>query len=102
MEAEKRAIGLLGIAKKAGLLMSGEFSTEKAIKSGVAELVIVAGDASANTKKHFSDMCAYRNLPYVEFAMKTQLGSALGKEVRASMALTDEKIAKSFLKLLGQ
>ena len=35
----------------AGKTVSGEFCTEKEVKTGRAELVIVAGDASENTKK---------------------------------------------------
>ena len=43
---------MLGIAAKSGSVVSGEFSTEKAVKEGRAYLVIVAGDASENTKKN--------------------------------------------------
>ena len=38
------------MATKAGKLLSGEFSVEKAIKQRKVKLVIVAGDASDNTK----------------------------------------------------
>ena len=44
---------MLGIATKAGKTVTGEFSTEKAVKEGSAYLVVVAGDASNNTKKKF-------------------------------------------------
>ena len=57
-----RALSMVGIAARAGSIASGEFSTEKALKSGKAYLVIVASDASQNTKKHFTDMCSYRNI----------------------------------------
>ena len=49
-------ISLLGIAKRAGKVVSGEFATEKEVKAGYAELVIVAQDASDNTKKKFQNM----------------------------------------------
>ena len=48
-----RVLSMLGIAAKAGSVASGEFSTEKAVKEGRAYLVIVAQDASDNTKKMF-------------------------------------------------
>ena len=48
---------MLSIAKKAGKVASGEFMTENAVKSGGAALVIVAEDASDNTKKKFKNMC---------------------------------------------
>lgn len=50
---QNRILSLIGIATKAGKTASGEFCTEKEVKSGRAALVIVAGDASANTKKNF-------------------------------------------------
>lgn len=47
---EKKVFNLIGIATKSGKLVSGEFSTEKAVKEHKAAFVIVANDASDNTK----------------------------------------------------
>ena len=47
---KSRVFGLLGLAAKAGKVQSGEFSTEKSVKSGRAYLVIVSEEASENTK----------------------------------------------------
>ena len=44
-----RVLSMLGIAAKSGNVVSGEFSTEKAVKSGNAFLVIVSDEASENT-----------------------------------------------------
>lgn len=52
-----KVISLLGLAERAGKIASGEFAAEKAVKTGKARLIIVAEDASDNTKKKFSDMC---------------------------------------------
>lgn len=90
-----RIYSLLGLAMKAGKVASGEFMTEKAVKTSMAHLVIVAGDASANTKKNFTDMCAYYHVPVVIFGSKEGLGAALGKELRASLAVNDEGFAKA-------
>ena len=51
MENRKKVLNLLGLATRAGKTASGEFMTEKAIKSGKAYLVIVSEEASDNTKK---------------------------------------------------
>ena len=48
-----RVLSLIGLATKAGKTVSGEFSTEK---TGKGLLVIVAEDASENTKKKFRNM----------------------------------------------
>ena len=88
MKANK-AVSLLGLAMKAGRLVSGEFLTEKAVKTGKAALVIVAEDASDNTKKMFTDMCTYYDVPFYIWGRKEELGTAIGREYRASLALTD-------------
>ncbi len=52
---QDRVLSLIGLATKAGKCASGEFMTENETKSGKAALVIVAEDASDNTKKKFRD-----------------------------------------------
>lgn len=85
----------LGLAMKSGSIKSGEFSTEKAVKSGNASLVIVAEDASENTKKMFRNMCVFYQVPLHVFGSKAELGHAIGKETRASLAVTDAGFANS-------
>ena len=46
---QNRVLSLVGLATKAGKTVSGEFSTEKAVKTGTAYLVIVSVEASDNT-----------------------------------------------------
>lgn len=85
---------------KSGNLVSGEFMTEKAVKEGRAQLIIVADDASANTKKMFTNMCAFYKVPMYCLGDKEQLGHAIGKEFRASLAILDQGFAKSIRKQL--
>ncbi len=92
---------MLGLATRARGLVSGEFAVDKAVKDGSAALVIVAGDASKNTKKEFSDMCSYYKVPYYEYGTKDELGHCMGKEERASIAVTEVGFAKSIKKLLS-
>ena len=51
-----RILSGLGLAQKAGCIASGEFAVEKAVKGGLAHVVIVAEDASDNTKKKMRNM----------------------------------------------
>lgn len=91
---------MIGMATKAGKTLSGEFSTEKALKSGIAKVVIVAEDASDNTKKKFRNMCEYRKVPLYIYGDKTSLGQATGHDLRASLAVVDSGLAKSIIKHL--
>lgn len=96
----KKVYAMLGMAMKAGKVASGEFSTEKSVKSGNAYLVIVSEDASNNTKKKFSNMCQFYEVPRYFFGTKEELGSAIGKGMRSSLAITDENFAGSIEKNL--
>ena len=99
MENKSKIFSMLGLARKAGKLVSGEFMTENSIKSGKARLVIISEEASDNTRKHFKDMCSYRNVPCVEFGTKEELGHYTGSEMRASLALTDQGFADAISRL---
>ncbi len=91
---------MLGLCMRAGKLKSGEFSVLEAIRHGMAELVIISEDASDNTKKKFNDKCSYYNVPMIYFGNKEELGHAIGKDVRTSLAVLDEGFAKSLRKNL--
>lgn len=97
---KKKIFSYIGLATKSGKIASGEFSTEKAVKEGKAWLVLVAEDASNNTKKMFTNMCTYYQVPIYFFGEKTELGHAMGKEFRASLALTDKGLADAIVKQL--
>ena len=95
-----KVFSLLGLATRAGRTASGEFMTEKPVKNKTAALVIVGTDASANTKKNFRDMCSFYHVPYYEYGTKEELGHAMGKEMRASLAVTDAGFAKTLNRYL--
>lgn len=99
---QNKILSFLGLAQKAGKVVSGEFATEKGIKEGKAALVLVSEDASANTKKLFSNACAFYKVPVYFYGNKYELGHAIGKEMRASLAITDEGFAKSLIKYLEE
>lgn len=92
---KNKALSMLGLATKAGKTATGEFSTEKAVKEGKACIVIVAEDASDNTKKKIRNMCNYYQVAMREFSDKNSLGAACGKEFRASLAVLDAGLARA-------
>ena len=90
---------MLGLAKRAGKIAGGQFQAETALKSGKAALVVIAGDASENTRKHFSDMCAWRDVPCMVYGTLDSLGRCLGSDQRSVAAVTDPSFAEAILKL---
>lgn len=101
MDNRQKAMNLIGLATKAGKAVSGEFSTEKAVKTGKARLVVVSEEASDNTKKMFTNMCTYYKVPICYFGKKDELGHAMGKEMRASLAIVDEGLAGAIVKQMN-
>jgi ribosomal protein L7Ae-like RNA K-turn-binding protein len=100
--ARDKVLSLISLATKAGRCASGEFLTESETKSGRAGLVVVAEDASENTKKKFRDMCEFYDVPIIFYSDKDTLGHAMGKQFRASLAILDEGFAKGILKALKE
>ena len=97
-----RFLQLLGLATKAGRTVSGEFSVEQSVKKGRVCLVIVAADASDNTKKHFQDMCVYRDIPIVIACSKQELGHSTGKQERASVGVLDQGFADKLTSIIRE
>lgn len=93
-----KIFGLMGLAVRGRNLVSGEFSVETALKKNQAKLVIIASDASDNTKKHFRDMCNFRDVPLIVYGDKASIGHAISQESRASVAILDEGLSKAVLK----
>ncbi len=89
----ERIYSFLGLATKAGKLISGEETCERMLKSGKICLVIVAEDASDNTKRKFKNMCDYRKVDIEYFGSKEMLGRFTGKKIRSVIAITDRGFA---------
>lgn len=96
-----RVLSMLGLATRSRNVVSGGFATEAAVKGGTAALVIIAEDASGNTRKKYSNMCGFYEVPCAFHGTKAVLGHSMGKEERSVLAVTDEGFADSIRKHLG-
>lgn len=89
----KKIFGMIGLAKRAGKVSTGSFICLKMIKSRRAVLVILAEDASENTKKSIKDSCKFYNVRYIEFSDMASLGHATGGGERAVVSINDDNFA---------
>jgi len=97
---QNKVLSLLGLAMRGRNLVSGEFQTLEAVKNGSAMLVIIAEDASANTKKLFTNKCTFYEVPVYEYGTKDELGRAIGKDMRSSLGVSDAGLAEAIIKQL--
>ena len=93
---------LIGIAQKAGRRAVGEEPVGAACRDRKARLVLLAGDAAANTARraaHFGEAgkVLWITLPY----SKAELGMALGRTSCAMLAVTDAGLAASLAEKLA-
>lgn len=93
---------LIGLAFRAGKIVSGEEGVLSAIRGKKAKLVIVAGDASARTKKTWQDKCAFYEVPLRVVADRNEIGAALGKAHRVVVAVNDKGFSEKLMTLLDQ
>lgn len=92
---------LITLAAKSGNLVSGDGTCINYLKKDSVKLVILAEDASDNTKKKFKDKTSYRNIPIRYFGKKKDLGNIIGKSSRTIIAITDKGFAENILKYLN-
>jgi len=90
-----RVYGLLGLAAKKGSVVSGGDACARALKNGAGGLMILAGDASANTRERFMRLAYGKNTDYIIFGACRELGRRVGKSERSVIIVTDKGLADS-------
>lgn len=95
-------LGMLGLAKHAGKVTTGEDLCKKVIKSGMSRLIIIASDASDNTKKSIINSCRYYGVRYKEASDKSGLGKYTGAQSRAVVSVNDDNFAEAILDRLDK
>lgn len=99
---DKKILQMLGLCQRAGKLSSGETGCLAAIRDGSAVLVIVAEDASDNTKKRFADSSAFYKKNIKTVGNKSELGRAIGKDDRSVLTVNDSGFAAKICEMLTE
>lgn len=99
MENKTKILNLLGLAMRAGKLVTGEELTLKDIRANKAKFVFVAQDASENTRKKIKDKISYYNVPVSELFSQFELSQAIGRP-RMVIGVTDAGFATKIKELL--
>ncbi|MFC4651543.1 YlxQ-related RNA-binding protein [Lactococcus nasutitermitis] len=99
MDKQQQLLNLLGLAKRAGKIISGEELVVKAIKNGQAKLVFVASDASANLIKKITDKSSYYEVTLAQNFSEIELSNAIGTH-RKVIAIADNGFTKKMESLM--
>lgn len=91
---------ILGLAMRAGKIVSGEEQVLHTVRSGKAQLVFLAEDAAKNTEKRVHDKCDSFGVPIFRYGSREELGQAIGKPERVVIAVTDAGFTRTIQKLV--
>ena len=94
---EEKFFRMLGLAARARGIAFGEGAAKDAIRDRKAQLVVVAKDASENTKKKFRNSCGFYSVKMLEFSDKLTLGRYTGREFAVVLAVMNQGIAEQLV-----
>lgn len=99
-----KTLSMLGLCARARQLQFGTNLTCESVRSGKAELVCIASDASAPTKKKVINCCTFYGVQYAELGAGTlELGHSVGKKGAVSaVAVLDANFAKAIRESMNQ
>lgn len=99
---QQKWMSLLGLANRARQCVSGEELVVKEVRSQRAKLVLLSEDASDNTTKKITNKCTSYNIPVRRVSDRYQLGKAIGKPHRVTVAVLESGFAKKLMTLLDE
>ncbi|TVP57642.1 MAG: hypothetical protein EA351_05420 [Gemmatimonadales bacterium] len=97
---EAEALGLLGLARRAGATAPGVDRARKCLQADEARLVLVARDASEVQLAKVKGILQHREIPVRWVSEQTTLGGAMGMAPVSVVAVTVESFAESLARKL--
>lgn len=101
MENEAKLLGLLGLAMRAGQVISGDDMAEREIRAGRAALALIDADASERTRDKYAALCKGRGIPLRQLSADA-LGRAIGRDNRRIAIVRKGPLAKQMATLLQE
>ena len=91
----RRAIDLVGLARRAGIAVCGFAKVEAVLDAGKAAVLVAACDGSADGRRKLRARAP--RLPLVEVLTSAELGAAFGRESAVHAVLKGGPLAEAFL-----
>ena len=97
-----RALGLLGMATRAGALVPGTERVREAARAGTLRLAVMAADASENSRGKLLPLLTARGISHVIRYERNELGAAVGRGPLSAVGVLDAALADRLLALLHE
>ena len=92
-----KVLRYLGLAKRAGAVVSGVNTCTFTMNRGKARLVILAEDISEGSEKKIMKEVRRNQTVFVKYGLIEDLSHAVGQSDRSVFAITDDQFAKTIL-----
>lgn len=99
---EEKIKGYLGLATKAGKLVTGYNTCLDLIPTGKIKLVILATDVGENTRSKIEGKCKSYGIPFRIGLDAETMSRACGKEDKGVFGFTDKGFSASIIKIIDK
>jgi len=94
---------LLGLAQRAGKVVSGANSIKSVAKNkSKLKCVLIASDVSENSRRKIHSICRAGNIPLYELDSRDEIGRAIGKGQRTVVGITDAGFYEAIKQTIGE
>jgi len=95
-------LGLLGLARRAGSVVTGTGAVRDAVRADSARLVLLAEDAAAGQFDKVANLLRHRTVPWKAWGTQKELGRAVGAAPLSALAIMDDGFARRLWLELGE
>lgn len=99
--ATRRLLDLLGLASRAGQVVTGTEAVRGGVRDDKLRRVILAGDAAPTQRKKLEPLLKARGVPYHVMFTQAELGAAMGRAPVSAVGLGDANFARRAGELLA-
>lgn len=92
---------MLGLAARAGAVVPGTDRVREAARGGGLEFVLVAADASDNSRDKLLPLLQSRQISHAVLFDRAALGAAIGKAPVSALGITEEKLASRVKEMIA-
>ena len=99
--ATRRLLDLLGLAARAGQVVTGTEAVRGGVREDKLRRVILASDAAPTQRKKLEPLLIARGVPYHSMFTQAELGAAMGRAPVSAVGLGDANFARRAGELLA-
>jgi len=95
-------MGLIGLARRAGKVVTGHELLKKAMIAGELDLLLIAVDTAVATVKELEKLAKEKHIKVIFFSTKEKLGNITGYTASAAVGINDSGFASRLKQIMPE